>query len=209
MMIPGDYKLDQVSVGKRSLRNMIAGYLAAQESPQIEELLWEQFSHASNMTDELSSLRALTHYNYKKGDEALDRFFHKWKHEMLVMTKWLSVQASNPKVGTLELVKKLEKNSVYNATIPNLARSLVGAYGMNYVRFHDASGASYEFMAQKVLEFDRFNPQLSTRFVESFEDLKKLPDHLQKLMRPQLEMMIKDIKISKNLFEMIQKILAT
>jgi aminopeptidase N len=209
MMTPGEYKLDQLSVGKRSLRNMIAGYLAALESPQVEELLWEQFSRATNMTDELSALRALSHYNYKKGDEAMDRFFHKWKHEMLVMTKWFSVQASNPRPGTLANVQKLEKNSAYNATIPNLARSLVGAYGMNYVRFHDSSGESYQYMAQKVLEFDRFNPQISTRFIESFEDLNKLPSNLQKLMRPELEAMIKDSKISKNLFEMIQKILAT
>ena len=49
---------------------------------------------------------------------------------------------------------------------PNRVRALVGAFSAaNQVRFHDASGAGYRFLADTVIALDPLNGQIAARLV--------------------------------------------
>jgi len=67
--------------------------------------------------------------------------------------KWLAIQAASRLPGTLEQVKQLTQHEAFNLKNPNKVRALIGSFAQNKVQFHDVSGAGYEFLTEKVLQF--------------------------------------------------------
>lgn len=124
------------------------------------------------------------------------------------MQKWLTVQASASHESTYDAVLKLEKDAVYDRTIPNLVRALLGQFvATNKVQFNHPSGRGYKLIADRLLELDTLNPQVASRLASGFKDFKRIPKALQDLMRPELERIIKTDGLSKNVYEIISKIL--
>ena len=161
------------------------------------------------MTDEIGALATLVHSDSSFKDEALKSFYDKWKGETLVMQKWLTVQATATNDSAYEAVLKLEKDKVYDRTIPNLVRALLGQFvASNKVQFNHPSGRGYKLAAERLLELDKLNPQVASRIASAFKDYKRTPGNLQALMKPELERIIKTDGLSKNVYEIVSKILA-
>ncbi|MCO4794128.1 MAG: aminopeptidase N, partial [Bacteriovoracaceae bacterium] len=99
----GEFKLDPKSIGERTLKNTALRYLSLTGEVGLD-LVYEQQVAATNMTDEISALALLCRYDNKWKKEAVQNFYDKWKHETLVMQKWLSVQAASPISDTYERV---------------------------------------------------------------------------------------------------------
>jgi aminopeptidase N len=203
------YKLDPKSMGQRDLKNRCLEMLSMVEGDKYKNLAFDQFKNATNMTDEIGSLGVLvsSHSPYK--DEALKAFYSKWKNETLVMQKWLTVQATDSSDGVYDAILKLENDGVYDRTIPNLVRSLLGQFaGNNKVQFNHPSGRGYKLVADRMLELDKMNPQIASRLASGFKDYKRIPKNLQEKMLPELERVIKTEGLSKNVYEIVSKILA-
>ncbi len=59
-------------------------------------------------------------------------------------------------------MKRLLGHTSYSARNPNRARALIGSFAlMNPSQFHRPDGKGYAFVADMLLEFDAFNPQLA------------------------------------------------
>lgn len=203
------YKLDPKSMGQRDLKGRCLELLALVENDLYKDLAFKQFTAATNMTDELSALSTLAHSNSPQRSVALQTFYTKWKHETLVMQKWLTVQAQVSREETFEEVLRLEKDPVYDRTIPNLVRSLLGQFILtNKVQFNHPSGRGYKLAAERLLELDKLNPQIASRLASGFKDYKRIPKNLQDLMKPELERVINSDGLSKNVYEIVSKILA-
>ncbi len=202
----GKYSLDPKSMGERDLRNKCLDLLSYFEKDSYLPFL--QFESASNMTDEMGALSTLVNSNLPQKDEALKAFYSKWKHETLVMQKWLSVQAAASNDSTYETVLKLENDPVYNKTVPNLARALLGVFSVNKMQFNHPSGRGYKLIADRMIEIDKLNPQMASRLASAYKDYKRLPSNLKSLMKPELERVLKEEGLSKNVFEIVSKILA-
>ncbi len=200
-----DYKLDPVSVGNRSLRNLSLGFLALTKNH--DELVLSHFKTASNMTDEICGLRLIVNHIPNHAQSSLKDFYQKWRKETLVMQKWLGVQALSGAEGALELVKSLESSDVYDVNVPNLVRSLLLTFTRNFKHFHAANGEAYRFIGERVLKLDSINPQVAARLMSSFGSFKKLTPELQKQMRPVLESIAAKDGLSKNTFEVVTKTL--
>jgi aminopeptidase N len=208
-MSGGVYKLDPKSMGQRDLKNKCLDLLALVEGDIYKSVSMEQFKSATNMTDELGALTVMINANSSDKGEALKAFYTKWKSETLVMQKWLSVQAMSSDDSTYDTVLKLEKDSVYDRTIPNLVRSLLGQFvATNKVQFNHSSGRGYTLIADRLLELDKLNPQMASRLASGFKDYKRTPKNLQALMKTELDRVIKTDGLSKNVFEIVSKILA-
>lgn len=202
------YKLDPKSMGQRDLKNKCLDMLSNVEGDKYKSLAFDQFKAATNMTDEMGALTVLVNSNSTFKDQALKSFYDKWKNETLVMQKWLAVQAAASHDSTYENVLKLEKDAVYDRTIPNLVRSLLGQFvATNKVQFNHPSGRGYKMIADRLLELDKLNPQVASRLASGFKDMKRTPKSLQDLMRPELERIIKTDGLSKNVYEIVSKIL--
>ena len=87
------YRFDAESVGKRSLKNLCLSYLSFLGTPEAIKMCKQQFYKASNMTDQISALSLLADIDCPDRKEALQAFYRQWRHDTLVMNKWLAVQA--------------------------------------------------------------------------------------------------------------------
>ncbi len=176
----GPYRPDQVSVGKRSLKNTCLAYLSELEDADVRELCVKQFRSGGNMTDVMSALVSLANAECREREDALASFYKQWKDDPLVMDKWLAIQATSRLENTLDTVKKLTSHPAFNIKNPNKVRSLIGAFASNAVRFHDPRGAGYAFLADHVLAIDAFNPQIAARLVSVFHDVEAVRREAEK-----------------------------
>ena len=80
-----------------------------------------------------------------------------------VVNNWFSCQIMCTLPGAIDRVKTLEKHEAFNKTNPNRIRSVYGAFTSNYKNFHDLSGTGYRYLADKIIELDATNSQLSAR----------------------------------------------
>ncbi len=201
----GPYRVDQVAIGKRSLKNTCLAYLSELEDRDVRDLCKDQFRNGTNMTDVISALANLANSECEEREEALAAFHDKWKDDPLVMDKWLAIQATSRLPNTLDTVKKLMTHPVFSIKNPNKVRSLIGAFASNSVRFHEPDGVGYEFLADKVLAVDALNPQIAARLVSSFTMWKRYEVGRRGLMRAQLERILKAPKLSKDVHEIVSK----
>ena len=205
----GPYRVDQASVGRRSLKNTCLAYLMELDEPGIRKLCLEQYRTAGNMTDVITALANLANADCPERQEALASFYEKWKDDPLVMDKWLSIQAMSRLPGTLETVKALTRHPAFNIKNPNKVRALIGAFAQgNPVRFHSPDGAGYVFVADQVLAIDPMNPQIAARLVSSFTLWKRYDEKRRILMKAQLKRILETPKLSKDVYEVVSKSLA-
>ncbi len=204
----GPYRLDPASVGKRSLRNVCLGYLAELDTPEMRLLCREQFQTGSNMTEVIAALASLAQLDCQEREAALADFYNKWKNDPLVMDKWLAIQAGSSLPKTLDNVKALTRHPAFSLKNPNKVRALIGAFSANAVRFHDAGGAGYVFLADAVLEVDAMNPQIAARLASAFTMWKRYDASRRTLMQAQLQRILAAPGLSRDVHEIAAKSLA-
>jgi aminopeptidase N len=205
----GPYHFDAQSAGSRSLKNLCLSYRMELLDPEALCLCTEQFRHADNMTDQVSALGTLANADCRERVEALSAFYEQWKAEPLVLDKWLAIQATSRLPGTLAEVRRLTRHPAFNIRNPNKVRSLIGAFCQsNPVRFHDASGAGYAFLADYVLELNGLNPQVAARLLGAMTRWRRYDAVRQALMKAQLERILAAPGLSKDVYEIAAKSLA-
>jgi aminopeptidase N len=202
----GAYSLDSAAVGRRSLKNICLAYLVASNKEDWTALAVNQFQQATNMTDTIAALRALVNLHGEARETALTAFYEKWQGEPLVIDKWFVLQATSSREDTLQRVRELSDHPAFDIKNPNRVRSLIGAFSMsNPVRFHQADGGGYGFLADKLLELDRLNPQVAARLVGAFSRWRKYDTGRQSLMRAQLERILDADGLSRDIYEVASK----
>ncbi|MCA8954515.1 MAG: aminopeptidase N, partial [Planctomycetes bacterium] len=201
------YRLDPVDVGRRSLQGVCLGYLMALDDAEVHAACRQQLADADNMTETLHALASLCHNRAPGHDEALQRFYERWKDDPLVVDKWLSIQASSPHESTLETVRNLLEHPAFSRTNPNKIRALLGAFAGNRIRFHAADGAGYAFLADQILMLNRTNPMVAARLLGPFNPWRRYDPRRQALMRGQLERIAADPGLSRDVYEIATKAL--
>jgi len=206
---PGPYLIDGGSIGRRALRNASLAYIAAADPEKGAALAKAQFDAAANMTDVLAALAVLADLDRPERATALASFFAVWSHDPLVVDKWFSLQARSSLPDTAARVRALAAHPAFERRNPNRVRALVGAFAQgNQVRFHDASGAGYVFLADEVIAIDPSNPTTAARLVQPLCAWRRHHPTRQALMQRELERVLAVPNLSKNTHEMVSKSLA-
>ncbi|MGZ3802126.1 MAG: aminopeptidase N C-terminal domain-containing protein, partial [Bdellovibrio sp.] len=86
--------------------------------------------------------------------------------------------------------------------------SLLRAFGDNIVCFHEATGESFSFYADKIIEIDGKNPQVAARLCSAFNFVKKLEPQLKEKALQQIKRIVTVETLSKNSRELLQPTLA-
>jgi len=205
-MIRGEYSVDQAHVKKRALKNTCLGYLMETGDSAVQEMCYLQFSEGNNMTDVMAALVALANNDCPQRELALNAFYEKWRNELLVVDKWLSIQATSRLPGTLERIKQLTSHEAFTLKNPNKIRALIGAFGHgNPAQFHDLGGEGYRFITDKILAIDKLNPQIAARLATVYTLWKKYDEERQQLMKQQLDTIIAEPGLSKDVYEIASK----
>lgn len=201
------YSLSTEAVGRRSLKNLCLYYLVLTRDEICLKLCINQFNDAAHMTDEIAALTYLANSDCDYREEALKRFYYKWKEDTLVMNKWLAIQAGSKIRGTFDHVQKLAENPVFDLHIPNLVRSLFVTYTQNAVHFHLINGAGYGYIADQILKLDKINPHTAAYLAQAYKKLGQLDSYRQKAMKQQLEKILATPNLSSHVFEIVSKCL--
>jgi aminopeptidase N len=209
MAVSGPYSPDAASAGKRALRNLCLGILMELGDDEIRALCVKQFETADNMTDAMAALTFLANTDCPERGPALDSVYEKWKHEPLVVDKWLAVQATSRLPGTLAEVKRLTAHPAFDIKNPNKIYALIRAFvAANHVRFHAADGSGYEFAADQVIAIDKLNPQVASRVARAFDRWCKFDAGRQAHAKAALERIRGTEGLSRDVGEIVGKALA-
>jgi aminopeptidase N len=90
---------------------------------------------------------------------------------------------------------------------PNRFRAVFGALAGNHAGFHHGSGQGYRVLADALLRMDALNPQTAARVSTSFETWKRYDAGRQGLAKAALERMLAAPGISRDLSEMVGRML--
>lgn len=199
---------DSKSAGKRALRNAALALLVARGTEDDMDRLARHYFKATNMTDQAYALFLIAANDVPYRAQALDHFFEQWKTDHLVIDTWFAAQAQSPLPKALQHIETLTRHPLFSLTAPNKVRALVGNFAMaNPVQFNRADGAGYDFVASQVLALDQFNPQIAARILGAFRSSKGLEPKRRSLARKALQRVAKADKTSKDVFEIVSKML--
>jgi aminopeptidase N len=202
------YSPDPASAARRRLRNVALGYLGATGAPDGIALAAAQAHNADNMTDRMGALAVLNDLDDPARAAALDAFYARWKDDPLVIDKWFSLQAMSSLPGTLKAVEALLDHPAFSLRTPNKVRALIGAFCQaNQLRFHAADGSGYAFLADRVLELNRINPQVAARLVGALGQWRRFDAGRQTLMRAALDRIAGSEDLSPDVYEIASKTL--
>lgn len=204
---PLNQDIDSLSMGERALKNRCLRLLSALESDDIIDLVSTQYGESLTMTDRVVALDILENTTELLSEMALSDFYSKYRDDTLVMNKYFSILAASEREGTLKRVIALQNDEVYDEKVPNLVRSLIGVFARNYKHFHSKDGYGYKFVADKVVEIDAINPQMASGLCAAFKIYDKLNEINKMMMKVELNRVISTQSLSKNVYEIVSKIL--
>jgi aminopeptidase N len=199
------YAYTPAAKGRRRLRNVALGYIAASGGEDAADLAFRQFEACDNMTDRQAALAVLANGDSDKRVAALDIFYNRYSDNALVLDKWFSTQALSTRADTPAEVEALAAHPDFTLANPNRARSLVGAFSVNQRAFHDASGRGYRFVADQIIALDRLNPQTAARMVPPLGRWRRFDAGRGEKMRAELQRILETPGLSKDLFEQASK----
>jgi aminopeptidase N len=206
--VKGAYSPAAEFASRRALRNAALGYLTSRGRREDIVRVAAHFQHARNATDELNALAMLAELRSPERTRAFARYYERWKDDHLVIDNWFAYQAVSPLASTLAQVEKLARHPLFSLKNPNKVRALIGTFAVaNPVTFNRPDGKGYAFVAERVLELDRFNPQIAARLLSAFRSWKMLEPKRRRLAKKTLGQIAKTKPLSPDVVEIVGKML--
>ncbi len=191
--------------GSRKLKNKALYFWGHTEDPQAHACISERALTSIHMGNRLAALSMLCDHDSAFKTEALNKFKTDWQHDSLVMNKWFAIQAISQHSSTFENVKRLIDHPLFDIKNPNKVYSLLSAFGNNLFRFFHEETNPFEWYAQKIIQIDKFNPQVAARLCAAYNFVPKLEPKMKELVNKSLEP-LKNQDLSKNVKELISRV---
>ena len=201
------FRNDQEAIGMRRLKNVCLDYLASIEDEAVTALCLRQVREAGCMTDVVAATAVLaSSLSAAARDEALTLFYEKHaRGNDLILCKWFTIQAVADVSSCLDRVNALLSHPDFSLKNPNKSRSLVNAFSMNMRHFHKADGSGYRWLADRILEVDKINPQNAARMTSALSTFRRYDVPRQALIREQLERLLATPGFSKDAYEIVSR----
>ena len=201
------YEYSPEAAGWRTLRNVCRAFVLRADPAHIETVAEKYGEMAQNMTHEWGILSAVNGNESDTRNRLLAQFADKFSDDALVMDKYFALVGLSRRSDTLQQVQTALQHPKFSLENPNKARSLIGSFSRNVPHFHAEDGSGYRFIADKVIEIDRFNPQVAARLVQAFNLCNKLEPHRRNLVKQELQRIRAQEGLSKDVSEIVGKIL--
>lgn len=197
-------------MAQRGLKNAALSYLLKATSGDYKALAVKQFENNDNMTDSMAALASLVNSKHSlEARSALDSFYQQWKAEPLVVNQWLAVQAGSAEYGHVENIQKLLSHEAFDIKNPNKVRSVIGTFaGQSLVNFHAEDGSGYQLLADNIISLNTLNPQIASRLVAPLSKWRRYVDQQGQQMKQQLQRIMAQPALSKDVYEVVSKSLS-
>ena len=199
------FSLSPAAKGARKLRNAALHYLVASGAADGPLTAFEQFDSADNMTERQAALGILANGESPERIAALDIFYNRYCADALTLDKWFQTQAFALHPDTVDLVEELGRHKDFTLNNPNRVRALYGAFSGNQWAFHHRSGKGYRLVADCILALDAINPQTAARLVPPLGRWKRFDAQRAALMQAQLQRILSQPGLSKDVMEQVRK----
>jgi aminopeptidase N len=202
------YQFNALDMASRSLKNVCLSYLMSLQDPMQTQRCLKQMKQSDNMTDTLTGLALLSDQAGPEGEHALRAFYEQWKHDRLVVDKWLTVQAQSSLSSTLLRVKGLMNHPAFSIKNPNNVRALIGQFCRNNpINFHAKDGSGYQFLVEQILVLNKLNPQVAARMLGAFNSWRQYDQARQAMMKQALTEIASQPDLSSDVYEVVTKYL--
>lgn len=204
------YEYNPKDAGLRALQYACFPLIHRFDEMATIEQVFEHYDEMArkNMTHEWGLLSSINSNPSNKRNELLARFAAKFDDQPLVMDKYFSLIASSRRTDTLAQVQAALNHPRFALDNPNKVRALMGTFARNIPHFHAADGSGYAFVADNIKKIDEFNPQIAANLARTFNLLQRIEPQRQALMRHELTQIATLPNLSKDVREIVEKILA-
>jgi len=207
LTISEPYSPDAKQAGRRALRNGLMHLIVG--GAGRGDLAASQYHDATNMTDRYAAMAISAHYWTDQAQALLGDFRTRFAGDPLVFDKWLMASAQAPDDGVIERMRAILAAPDFPKTNPNRLRSLLGSFVMSSSpQFTRADGAGFRFITEAIIEIDKVNPQVASRILTGFRVLPMLEAGRREAGTAALEALKNQPGLSRNVGEILDRILA-
>jgi aminopeptidase N len=199
---PGDFSPSATDAGHRAFRLGLLSLMARIDTAPATDA----YQNAKSMTEQLGALAILLDNN--QGQPELAQFHQQWQNDRLVMDKWFGLQISMAAPDhAAHITKYLTEHHDFDWKNPNRFRAVIASLAANHAGFHHASGQGYALLADWLIKLDPVNPQTAARMSTAFETWPRYDQTRQTLIRNELTRIRQTPNLSRNLGEMVDRML--
>lgn len=184
--------LSQEAMGKRAIKNVAMVYL------DDKDLAEKDYFNLATMTEKLVDMQVA------RSEKLFDDYLEKFGDDKDMLTKYFQMIAINSKENPIEKIKEILKSDLFDYKVPNLVRGLLGIFAMNYKFFFTKEGM--KLFTKELKKIDKLNPETASRLCASINLYPKLNKETQDMVYSSLESFYKSKDISKNTYEILNKI---
>ena len=204
------FRNDKEAIGMRRLKNTCLAYLAELEDDETIALLEKQAMESTCMTDLASAANSLSSIKCAARDNVMSHFYEKHaKGNDLILCKWLTIGASASTDDALERANTLLAHPDFSLKNPNKCRSVVLSFASNMKPFHKPDGSGYKWLADRILDIDKINPQVAAKLTSKLSSFRRFDNARQVLMKEQLQRIKDFVGVSKDTYEIAMRSLTT
>ena len=118
------------------------------------------------------------------------------------MDSWFSFNASIEIDESTRSIENLFGNKFFDSKSPNTLRAILNTFVTRNSIFHAMDGSGYKYIAKKIINFDKLNPIVISRFVKVFSRYNYYSDPYKSNM-VEIIKQIKKNKLSTNTKEVL------
>ncbi len=204
----GTYRPDPASTARRAIRQAAHALMMLGDPERGIAWALSELEAPHSMSAGMGALGALVQVDCPEREAALDRFHARHAHEHLLLHKWLMLNAQCVGGNAAGRVERLTRHPDFSWTTPNKVYALIGGFtGGNPSGFNAADGTGYRLVADAILTLDRLNPQVASRVATSFRSCKLLNSSRKSAVEAELQRIVAQPSLSRDVYEIASKIL--
>jgi len=202
-------------------KNLYKAWPEGKHERKLIEIIWKLLLHSNDkeikskiinyvnsnsMTLAKAALNSFSRINCPERKIISNIFLNKWKNNSVVLDSWFSFIASIENDEKANSLEKLFDNNFFDSKSPNTLRAILNTFVTRNSTFHAIDGSGYKYIAKKIIEFDKLNPIVISRFVKVFSRYNYYSEPYKSNMIETIKQ-IKKNKLSRNTKEVLDAII--
>ncbi|HOP66681.1 MAG TPA: M1 family metallopeptidase [Methanoregulaceae archaeon] len=171
----GTLQEESIAIKQRQIKNTALAVLSRLDTPDIHQLIQDQFVSSVNATDRLVAFGLYMDSSAPGRQEMLDSFEQESEKNPVSWENFLSIIATNSSPAALDLIKRVERSDAFRIEQANDQRALYGRFAMNRkISLQTEEGRS--FLQKTLLRLAGVNEYSTVSMLKVFGPLDEMEE---------------------------------